>query len=125
MTRFPRLHIHLYGPGGAPLGAAFDDVVRRVCTLERLHYEPDGSLLLSGKTWQIGGLIYDRQEIVQYVELQGTAPPQRWRSLIRTIAGPSGAVSVLRLQDQSLHDLQAFENSTWPAGDSASRPSPG
>lgn len=122
MTSFPKLHIHLYGPAGAPLGAAFDDVVGRLTAIERLHYEPDGSLLLSGRNWQIGGMIYDRQEIVQYVELQGTAPAEHWRSLIRTLAGPRGQVSVLRLQDQSLHDLQSFENSTWSASasDSAS-----
>jgi hypothetical protein len=113
MTDLPRLHIHLYGPDGAPLGARFDEVVQRVTALQRLHYEPDGSLLWSCEHWQIGGLIYDREEIVQYVELQGTAPADRWQVLIRAIAGSAGQVSVLRLQDQSLHDLQSFANSTW------------
>ena len=114
MTDPHRLHIYLYGPAGAPLGVRFDDVVQRLISIERMHYEPDGSLLWSGANWQIGGIIYDRQEVVQYVELQGTAPAERWQSLVRAIAGPTGQVSVLRLQDQSLHDLQSFESSVWP-----------
>ncbi len=114
MTDLPRLHIHLYGLAGAPLGERFDDVVQRLTAIGRLHYEPDGSLLWSGANWQIGGMIYDRQEVVQYVELQGTVPADRWQSLVRAIAGPTGQVSVLRLQDQSLHDLQSFESSIWP-----------
>lgn len=114
MTELPRLHLHLLGPAGGPLGGFFDEVVQRLTAIERLHYEPDGSLLWSGKSWQIGGLIYDRAETVQYVELQGTLPVDCWQRLIRAIAGPDGQVSVLRLQDQSLHDLQSFESSTWP-----------
>jgi hypothetical protein len=113
MTPYPRLHIHLYGPAGAPLGVLFDEAVQRLTAIERLHYEPDGSLLLSGRNWQIGGLIYDRDDVVQYVELQGTAPADQWRSVISAIAGPHVQPSVLRLQDQSLHDLQSFENWTW------------
>jgi len=114
MSELPRLHLHLLGPAGGPLGGRFDDVVERLTAIERVHYEPDGSLLWSGKNWQIGGLIYDRAEIVQYVELQGALPVDCWQRLISALAGPDRQVSVLRLQDQSLHDLQSFENSTWP-----------
>ncbi len=113
MTALPRLHVHLLGPAGGPLGQSFDDVVSRLTAIERIYYEPDGSLLWSGPRWQIGGMIYDRAEIVQYVELQGSIPREYWQRLIAAIAGADGQPTVLRLQDQSLHDLQSFENCTW------------
>ena len=113
MKKLTRLHIHLLGPAGGPLGASYDQLVQRLTAIERLHYEPDGSLLWSGQQWQIGGMIYDRAEIVQYVELQGTLPVDQWQHLIRAILGPHGQASVLWLQDQSLHDLQSFENRAW------------
>jgi len=115
-------HVYLYGPGGGPLSSRFDDVASRLTAVDRLHFELDGSLVWVGPDWQIDGMIYDQAEIVQYAELKGHSPLARWQSLIRWIADPASAVgpggqvsaSIWRFNDQSLHDLQAFERLHWP-----------
>lgn len=108
-------HVYLYGPGGTPLGTRFDEVSRQLMRLQRLHFEPDGSLLWTGERWQIGGILYDCAGVLQLADLQGHCPLPQWQMLVALIGGPSRALSVLRLSDQTLHDLQTFERLTWPA----------
>jgi len=120
--KYSRFHVYLYGPSGGPLRSRFDDVAARLAVVDRLHFEPDGSLVWVGPDWQIDGMIYDQADIVQYAELKGHIPLDRWQSLIRWIAEPDRGVSpdghflasIWRINDQSLHDLQAFEKMHWP-----------
>ncbi len=114
MTPYPWFHVYLYGPGGGPMTSRFDDVAQRLLELRRLHFEPDGSLLWAGGHWQVDGMIYDRCGILQYADLKGRCPLEDWQLLIQRIAGPASPATVLRLSDQSLHDLQTFEKLTWP-----------
>lgn len=115
MENYPAFHVHLYGADCGPLTSRFDEVAERLRALPRLHFEPDGSLLWSGQRWQVGGMIYDREGTLQYADLQGRCPRERWQLLVRQIAGPTPRLSVLRLSDHALHDLQTFEKSTWPS----------
>jgi hypothetical protein len=132
MTQPPVFHIYLYGQSGGPLGTRFDEVCRRLMQLQRLYLEPDGSLLLTGELWQVGGMLYDRHGVLQYAELQGSCPLPQWQALVARIGWPDelapsvadtnvARLSVLRLSDQTLHDLQTFERITWSA--SAAGPS--
>jgi hypothetical protein len=117
MSISARLHVQLYGPGGGPLASRFDDVARRLMEIPRLHFEPDGSLLLSGPQWQVGGMLYDRDGVLQYVELRGCCPLASWQAITRTLLAATVSLSVLRLADQTLHDLQTFESHSWALGD--------
>jgi hypothetical protein len=121
---FPSLHVYIYGREAGPLTARFDDVADRLTQLPRLQFEPDGSLLLSGQGWQLGGMLYDRAGIVQYVDLQGSCPLARWRDVIGCIVESAMQSTVLRLPDRSLHDLQTFERITWAAGEGAKQQQP-
>ena len=116
MTGAAAFHVYLYGPDGGPLSSRFEDAAERLAALPRLHFEPDGSLLWCGRDWRICGIIYDRQDVLQYADLQGDCSLERWQAVVQRIAGDTPAVSVLRLADQSLHDLQRFEALTWPRG---------
>ena len=130
MSPFPRIHVYLYGPAGGPLASHFDDVADSLAQLPRLYFEPDGSLVWSGQDWQIDGMLYDRDGVVQYADLKGHAPHDRWSELCQRILQPTrppqvGAdgdtrndwtwqlATVLSIAERSLHDLQTFEEITW------------
>lgn len=130
MSPFPRFHVYLYGPAGGPLASHFDEVAACLTQLPRLYFEPDGSLVWAGQDWQIDGMLYDRGGVLQYADLKGHAPHDRWHELSRRIlqpprlpqVGAEGAerndgawqlATVLSIAERALHDLQAFEEITW------------
>jgi len=105
-------------------------VADSLAQLPRLYFEPDGSLVWSGQDWQIDGMLYDRDGVVQYADLKGYAPHDRWSELCQRILQPTrppqvgadGATrndwtwqlaTVLSIAERSLHDLQTFEEITW------------
>lgn len=130
MSEFPRFHVYLYGPDGGPLVSHFDQVADCLAQLPRLYFEPDGSLVWAGQDWQIDGMLYDRDGVLQYADLKGHAPHDRWLELRRRILQPTrpldtdaeGAyrsdttwqlATVLSIAERTLHDLQTFEEITW------------
>jgi len=122
MTSNTPFHVYLYGPDGGPMSSRFDDVAERLGEVPRLYFEPDGSLVWVGDDWQIDGMLYDREGLLQYADLKGHAPWVRWRELVERIinsiypppiAKAVPSASVLHLIDRSLHDLQTFERILW------------
>lgn len=129
--KHPHFHVHLLGPVGGPLSSRFDDVARALVLLPRLFFEPDGSLVWVGEDWQIDGMIYDRDGILQYADLKGHAPRGTWRTLVERIAAPDlrhegpkhplpceaaafeTDVSIFEPAAGVLHDLQNFESQVW------------
>jgi hypothetical protein len=104
------------------MSSRFDDVAERLGEVPRLYFEPDGSLVWVGDDWQIDGMLYDREGLLQYADLKGQAPWGRWRQLVERITYPTypppitktiPPASVLHLTDRSLHDLQTFEKLLW------------
>lgn len=116
----PPFRLRVFGLAGQPLGSRFDAVAQRLQSLPRLLWEPDGSFVWSGPDWQIDGMLYDRDEIVQWAELTGAANPELLCRLIRQLvaAPPDTAdrdmpVSISDLVSNRLQDLQAWEATYW------------
>lgn len=117
MTSRP-FHVHLYGPDGGAMTSRFDDVAAALATADRLYFEPDGSFVWAGPDWQIDGMIYDRDCVLQYADIKGHCPLALWRQLITWIVGSDADshrpnASVWLPNGRVLHDLQTFEEMHW------------
>ena len=122
MNPHPSFHAYLYGADGGPLTANFDELAERLPRIPRLFFELDGSLVWTGPDWQIDAMIYDRDGVVQYVDVKGRCPQSRWRELLGWLSDdpdgdPTANLSILSLPDRQLHDLQSFEEGIWPQGE--------
>ena len=93
----------------------FDDVCCQLAKIDRLHLEPDGSFVWVGDGWQLDGMLYDRDEYLQYVDLKGSCPAEIWRMLISVLGGSALPMGVVSPATGDLYDLQTFANSVWPA----------
>lgn len=62
----------------------------------RMFFEPDGSFVWRSSadepTWQLDGLVFDRDGRVRYVDLKGTCPPERLETLLAPLGWPRQAV---------------------------------
>ena len=109
MTKF---HLHLRGPSGGPIETSFEAAEARLCNLERVYFEPDGSFVCSresGST-QVFGMLYDASGRLQYCELRGQCSLETWTELIVAITGSDRPeVEVLLLPHGELQNLQRFE----------------
>lgn len=110
-----RFALYLYGPAGGPLETSFEQASERLQQLERLYFEPDGSFTWVGRPGspqQVDGMLYDARGQVQYVDVKGVCSLADWRRLTEAIY-PARKLSVLRLSDGVLQQLQQFERETW------------
>jgi hypothetical protein len=72
---------------------SFDTAVEALSQLERMHIEMDGSFVWRGQLasadWQIDGMLYDRQNYLQRVELKTTpAALHTWYQLLSALGWP-------------------------------------
>lgn len=103
--------LYLYGPAGGPLDASFDQASERLQQLDRLYFEPDGSftwVVEASSRQQVDGMLYDAGGQLQYVDLKGLCSLAAWRELVDAIC-PAPDLTVLRLNDGTLQQLQQFE----------------
>lgn len=107
-------HVHLVATDGADLGTGFVEVCQQLDQTPRLHLELDGSFVWVGEGWQLYGMIYDRDERLQYVDLRGNCPKSVWSSLTAMLVKDSTMANVVQLPSGGLYDLQWFERMTWP-----------
>lgn len=114
-------HVQLVAGEGRPLEVRFDDACRRLEAIERLHLELDGSFVWVSDRWQIEGMLYDRDECLQYVELKGTAPRPAWDTLLAVFIPSPGAGSLISLPSGDLYDLHTFESLLWSSTAQGSR----
>lgn len=106
-------HIHLVAAEGADLGTQFVDVCEQLNRTPRLHLELDGSFVWVGDGWQIDGMVYDRDERLQYVDLKGNCPKSVWETLTSVLVKDLATANVVQLPGGGLYDLQGFEKMTW------------
>lgn len=88
-----------------PLDVSFERASERLAELPRLFIEPDGSFVWvgdsSGPAWQVDGVLYDRAGRVQYVELKGNCPVERFDELLAAFDWPRQAI-LLQLVREAL-----------------------
>jgi len=75
----------------APFSVTFEDVFAALEAWPRMFIEPDGSFVWVGEerlpdgstaAWQLDGHLYDRDERLLFVELQGTCPRASFEQIL-------------------------------------------
>ncbi len=77
----------------APWGVTFDDAGEQLATIERLYFEPDGSIVWAkedeaGQRWQVDGNLCDRGPELGYVQLMGRCPAAAFEQLLSVLGWP-------------------------------------
>lgn len=112
----PEFHVHLSAGRRASdeMMLSFEEAQQRLCELERLHFEPDGSFVWAGPGFQVFGMLYDAADKLQFVELRGKCTLAAWRRLIDCFvtvdsAGQKSTIVVMVLPERQWQELQSFE----------------
>jgi len=88
-----------------PLPITFEQVFAALDAIDRVFIEPDGSFVWSGETdagrWQLDGHLYDRNERVLFVQIQGRCPRETLDHLLRILTWPQAAL-VFQLQREAV-----------------------
>jgi hypothetical protein len=96
-----------------PLPVSFETAESRLAKLPRLFIEPDGSFVwVSGhdesSSWQVDGMMYDRDEHLMYVELKGSCPAASFRSLLAAVGEPETRFLVQLIRHAVLMDAEEY-----------------
>lgn len=94
-------------PSGADLGEAFSRSFEEVCDglakLPRMFVELDGSFVWVSSpgepSWQLDGMLYDRDERLLYIELKGACPAERLDQLLAILGWPQTPVMFQLLRE--------------------------
>ncbi|MEX2173218.1 MAG: hypothetical protein WD872_02580 [Pirellulaceae bacterium] len=100
MTSLLKFNIAVRGTDAhSGLTAVFDAAYANLERLPRLFIEPDGSFVWRGTSddgleWQVDGNLIDRGVVLDYVELKGNCPAERFDDLLRALGWPASPVRV-------------------------------
>lgn len=87
-----------------PLKCSFETVFAELGRLDRMYPEMDGSFVWTGEIervpWQIDGMMYDRDDVVQWCEIKGVCPLKQWHQLLRCFGWPSQSLVAHLVQEQ-------------------------
>jgi hypothetical protein len=101
-----------------PLPITFEVAVEKLGSLPRLYVEPDGSFVwVSGGSddlWQLDGMLWDRGEALQYVELKGYCSQAAWQQLIATLPVDTGMLLVQLIEHAVYLSESEFRRYQWP-----------
>jgi len=80
----------------ASLPVSFEQAGESLGKLERLYFEPDGSLVWVSSqgepAWQVDGNLFDRAGRLLFVDLKGTCPGKQFDRLLSAFGWPATAV---------------------------------
>jgi len=75
-----------------PMSVTFEQAEEALGELPRMFCEPDGSLVWRGtdgdRSWQVDGLLSDRQGRLLSVQLRGDCPPAEFDRLLTAVGWP-------------------------------------
>lgn len=101
------MFLRVYAHEGKRLPKSFESFVEDLSDWHGMFIEMDGSFVWSfvadGHRHQLDGMVYDREEAVEYLEVKGELMPEMWARLARTLAGdasePTAWDRILRVHD--------------------------
>jgi periplasmic divalent cation tolerance protein len=81
--------------GPSPISICFEELAERLKRLPNVHMEPDGAFTWGSlerrstleRTWQLDGMIYDRDNRIEYVELKGNCDRATWEAFTGMLSG--------------------------------------
>ncbi|MFI4874913.1 MAG: hypothetical protein ACIALR_06235 [Blastopirellula sp. JB062] len=76
----------------------------------RMFFEPDGSFVwvAEDQSWQIDGVVYDRDDQVFRVDLAGVFQAEPFQQLARSLGWPVTTLRVELVQDGKFIDVESF-----------------
>ncbi|MCU0721023.1 MAG: hypothetical protein MUC83_15035 [Pirellula sp.] len=104
----PSSHLLVYAPESERFSTTLESFADQVSGWPGLYFEMDGSFVWAVRqgdesVGQIDGMIYDRDEAIEYLDLKGNAPNVAWEKLLRVLLdkdAPHG-LDVLRIFEVS------------------------
>ncbi len=101
-------HYLIYAPEGERFSTTLEDFADQVSGWAGLYFEMDGSFVWAVRegeenVGQIDGMIYDRDQAIEYLDLKGNAPSDSWEKLLRVLLGQGSfrGLDVLRIFEVS------------------------
>jgi hypothetical protein len=99
-------------PAEAGFPCSFEEFAERVGRFERMVFEPDGSFVWVASagepSWQLDGMVYDRNGRVWYVDLKGTCPDKRLDQLLAVLGWPQAGVTFQLVREAEFVDEPTF-----------------
>lgn len=86
-------HWYVYPAVGSRFQVTFEQFADSVSNWPGMYFEMDGSFVWSipgeafGERAQIDGMVYDRNDRIEYLDLKGNARPQDWLTLFISLVG--------------------------------------
>jgi hypothetical protein len=101
-------HFLVYAPENARFAMTLESFADQVSAWPGLYFEMDGSFVWAVREGeinigQIDGMIYDRDDAIEYLDLKGSAPGFAWEKLLEVLVvteTPEG-LDVLRIFEVS------------------------
>jgi hypothetical protein len=109
--RYPTLDVPAQAQGTG-FSVSFEETSVALAQLPRMFIEPDGSFVWvspSGEpTWQIDGVLYDRDERLQFIDLKGSCPAAAFDHLLSAVGWPTTAVMLQLTREAVFVDEATF-----------------
>jgi len=85
------VHIHIVSTPGQRLSQTMESFAETVSRWPGMYFEMDGSFVWVRESddsrSQIDGMLYDRNDSIEYLDLKGIATGERWLELFNAILG--------------------------------------
>ncbi len=96
--------------GPSPMSVNFENVADILSRYPNLHLEPDGAFTWGSverrsqheRLWQLDGMIYDRENRIEYVELKGNCDRAAWEAFTQVLSGVECVPLVVQWIEQGL-----------------------
>jgi hypothetical protein len=76
-----------------PFAITFEQAAAALDKLPRMFIEPDGAFVWVASreeaSWQVDGVLYDRDDRLLLVDLKGSCPPEQFDQLLRALGWPA------------------------------------
>lgn len=101
-------HWYVYPAEGSRFRVTFEQFADSVANWPGMYFEMDGSFVWSissealGERAQIDGMVYDRDDRIEYLDLKGNARSQDWLALFAVLGEmPGDSDGLIRIFDNS------------------------
>ncbi|HEY1603920.1 MAG TPA: hypothetical protein VGG64_30245 [Pirellulales bacterium] len=99
---------------GTGFSVSFEETSVALAQLPRMFIEPDGSFVwvspAGERAWQVDGVLYDRDERLQFIDLKGTCPAAAFDQVLSAVDWPTTAVMLQLTREAVFVDEATFRS---------------